>query len=95
MQANRIRILIKLSKQFELGGRRHTGVYSVKECSGVDNSDGGIRRVAMLQVDTSKDKVQGQRWDFCWQRNTLQVLEHKFWHQNIVLHCIALRYVFV
>lgn len=47
----------------------------------------------MLQVDTSKDKVQGQRWDYCWQRNTLQVPEHKFWHQNIALHCTALRCV--
>jgi hypothetical protein len=36
----------------------------------------------MLQVDTSKDKVQGQRWDYCWQRNTLQVPGHKFWLQT-------------
>jgi hypothetical protein len=38
----------------------------------------------MLQVDTSKDKVQGQRWDFCWQRNNLQVPEH-----CVALHCGA------
>jgi len=38
----------------------------------------------MLQVDTSKEKVPGQRWDFCWQRNTLQVPEH-----IKTLHCLV------
>jgi len=34
-----------------------------------------------LQVDTSKDKMPGQRWDFCWPRNTLQVPK--------TLHCVV------
>lgn len=56
----------------------------------------------MLQVDTSKDKVQGQRWDFCWQRNSLQVPEQKFWHQTngdfaafLCNHSVLYRFVYI